>query len=148
MCLVIDVQPQGEHFNLLMAATRRLIPRAVRCSSDSRHLTHNRFVNLSSLSQAHTLSLLQLTRSHLRSAHAGGLRPNAPLLRSYKDSQPGPCMRPIVNLEGRTAVLGALRQAEDGVVLDSVAETFDRYVLTLQVLAGRVCDAVDEMLGS
>ena len=45
-------------------------------------------------------------------------------------------MRPIVNLEGRTVVLGALRQAEKETVLGSVAETFDKYVLTMQDLAG------------
>jgi hypothetical protein len=51
-------------------------------------------------------------------------------------------VRPIVKLEGRTVVLGALRQAEDEAVLSFVAETFDRYVLTLQNLAGTLQEGV------
>lgn len=39
----------------------------------------------------------------------GWLAPPPPLLHSNKDSQRGRRMRPIVNLEGRTAVLGAPR---------------------------------------
>lgn len=86
--------------------------------------------------------LLHLTRVHLRSAHTGGLRPNTPLLRSHKDNRHRTRMRPIVKLEGRTVVLGALCQAEDGAVLGSVAETFDRYVLTLQDFTGTLQEGV------
>jgi hypothetical protein len=74
-----------------------------------RNLTCDLILLVSLSSQAHASPPLQRTRSNVRSAHAGGLRPTAPLLRSHKDSRRGPCMRPIVNLEGRIAVPGALR---------------------------------------
>lgn len=83
-----------------------------RLTNSSYYLTRHLILRLQSSSQVHTPPAYPFTRPS-RSAHAGGLRPNTPLLHSYKDSQRE---HPIVNLVDRTAVPGALRQTEDGAI--------------------------------